>query len=739
MNAAQSLLREVRRMLSERVTLRFMALAAAAAVWFSLNSSGRTASDAFILVPAQNSAILGALLFSLLTLVQFHRDFKTNTDAIVLTATDPISHQIRRTLALIFTSVVTTLMITLFALPYGMAKTGDYFQPATFLTAWYLIFLGAVVFSVLMSSGLYMLTKRAEAAFIIMAGLILISKLLEGMFTLNPSYLFYWVQTTAENFSDLITNRFQVDMILWNRLFCLSVSLGIWSLGLCSFRRYGRGFSGSFVANCRRAWVPVMLIAAIALSTTSYAFEPVFDDSKPVDYSAMMSSGTGMVMSFGVEQDVGNPNLTLTDTTFDLEIDIKGRALSGVTKFRLINATGEAHTLPIQINTGLKIDSVLINGVNENAVRGETGESSTANWSVKLPAAHEYAIEIGYSGRVRNDNTIMQRAEYGIADGFVWLAPTGVSPNLDIRIAGDCAFSGTILLDEILEPVLTRSKPTKGETMNGMTQWRFAGSPGSRGTSLFAADYRTSSFRAGGLDINLKYFAKHEKSIAQMDAVQVIKAAIDYFTKVYGPLVCDNNLTMLELPAYVSGGFAGGNMSAMDETSYDEEGYLPAEARTPDQGGGLDVLVHEIAHQWWGLATMPVQDATSNWSAEGVTCYSTYCFMKQYFGEEYAREHFLKEWQQGFNTYHNAFYIQHPEYLAKLSDGDVSNLMGSFVNMRLYDLMPLMMLKGEAALGGTDVFQKKLSELYSAHLGQPITYEDFLAATGLTEEALDLA
>ncbi|MPM34454.1 hypothetical protein SDC9_81037 [bioreactor metagenome] len=136
---------------------------------------------------------------------------------------------------------------------------------------------------------------------------------------------------------------------------------------------------------------------------------------------------------------------------------------------------------------------------------------------------------------------------------------------------------------------------------------------------------------------------------------------------------------------------------------------------------------------------MPMQDGTSCWSAEGITCYSTYCFIKQYFGEAYAEERYLKQWRQGWDTYRNAFYIQHPEYLEKLSAGDVSNILGAFVSMRLYDIMPLMMLKGEAALGGTEVFQKKLSQLYMTHLGQPIPYEDFLTATGLTKEAMELA
>ena len=739
MNAAAKLSREIRRMLCERRTLLFVAITAAVAVWFSLNSTGRTASDAFILNAAQSSAFLGAFLFTVFSLAQFHRDYKNHTDVIVLTGTDPVAHQVRRTLSLICVAIVTTLVISIFALPFGIAKTGDYFQFATFLTAWYLIFLSTLIFTVLLSSGVYMLTKRFEASFLIMAVLIFLSIQLESMYSTNPSYLFYWVQTTAENFSDLITNQFQIDMLLWNRLFCLLVSLGVWALGLCSFRRYGRGLFGSFFVNLRRVWIPALLIAALSLSCVSYAFEPVFDDSKPVDFSGMMSTGTGISTTVSSMPEAANSNLTLMEKSFDLDIGDGNRNLSGVANYKLKNETGEAQSLPVMLNTGLSISKVSINGQAGNAIRGETGERSTGNWRIELPAAAEYEIELQYSGQMRNDNTILQRAQYGIADGFVWLPTLGVSPSLDINVSDDSVFTGTLSLDENLEPVFTKGRPIKGATTDGRTEWQFTGSAGSQGINVFAAEYMTRTFEAGGLNIELKYFKQHDKSITDMDAVNVIKATIDYFTQAYGPLIYDKSLTMLELPAYASGGFASGNMSAMDETSYDAEGYLPAESLTPDSGGGIDVLVHEIAHQWWGLATMPIQDGVSNWSAEGITCYSTYCFMKEYFGEEYAQERFVNVWNSGLSTYQNAFYIQHPEYLAKLSDADASRILGSFNSINLYDIMSMMMLKGEEALGGTAAFQEKLSELYRTHLGQPITYDDFLSVTGLTKEGIDLA
>ncbi|MBU5333697.1 hypothetical protein KQI61_15970 [Anaerocolumna aminovalerica] len=738
MNATEKFSKEVQRILSERLTWLIIALTAAGAVWFSLNGTGRTASDAFIVNAAKSSAFLGAFLFTMLSLVQFHRDYKNNTDVIILTSTDPVHHQIRRALALICIGIVTTLLISLFALPYGIIKTGDYFQITTFLTAWFLIFLCALVFAVLLASGFYMLTKRMEAAFLIMAGLIFLSKALESMFTLNPSYLFYWVQTSAGSFSDLITNQFQIDMLLWNRLFCLLFSIGIWALGLCSFRRYGRGLIGSFFTNCQRVWIPALLVAALSFSCISYIFEPVFDDSKPMDFSGMMSSGTGIITSFSSEPQVGNPDLTLMDKVFDLVINAKGRRLSGVAKYKIKNATGKIQILPVQINTGLTLGKVKVNGVEVKAVQGETGELSTANWSIELPAASEYEIEIGYSGRMGNDNTILQRVKYGIAEGYVWLPADGFSPVFDINVSEDNTFSGMLSLDNNLEPVFAKGKGEKVGVRDGKTQWSFTGNTGTQNTSIFAAEYMTRSFEAGGLNIELKYFRKHHKSITDMDAVNVIKEAIDYFTKAYGPLIYNKNLTMLELPAYVSGGFAAGNMSAMDETNFNAEGYLPLESLSPDQGGGIDVLIHEIAHQWWGLATMPMQDGVSNWSAEGITCYSTYSFMKQYFGEDYVNERYLKVWQKGLDTYQNAFYIQHPEYLGKLSEADASNIMASFEHMRLYDIMPLMMLKGEKSLGGSEAFQKKLSQLYMAHLGQPITYDDFLNTTGLTKEAIEI-
>lgn len=71
--------------------------------------------------------------------------------------------------------------------------------------------------------------------------------------------------------------------------------------------------------------------------------------------------------------------------------------------------------------------------------------------------------------------------------------------------------------------------------------------------------------------------------------------------------------------------------------------YVPDGAGDPDSSGGIDVLVHELAHQWWDLTSYPMEDGTLYWSGEGITCYSARCFMKDCFGAEYANKHFINE------------------------------------------------------------------------------------------------
>ena len=71
-----------------------------------------------------------------------------------------------------------------------------------------------------------------------------------------------------------------------------------------------------------------------------------------------------------------------------------------------------------------------------------------------------------------------------------------------------------------------------------------------------------------------------------------------------------------------------------------------------------EVMLHELAHQWWGLANMfDNSDETSSWSAEGLTVYTTYRIVKELYGEDYARENYVQKWQIEAEDYYLNFYV----------------------------------------------------------------------------------
>ena len=608
---------EIKRIFKEPITLFFMGTNILAVIWFCLNSLGETATDLFILEPAKNSAIFGSLIFTLLTLLQFHRDYKNNTDKIILTSTDPIFFQIERTLAIVFIAIVTVFIATLFTLPYSIIKTGNYFQMDTFAVAWYLIFLGALIISVLLSAGFYMIFRRIESSFVAMACLIFLSKIFEYQEDLNPSYLLFWVQTNASEFSDLVTNQFQIDMILWNRIFSMSIALTIWSFGLCSLRCYEQGILKSFIVNVKRSWCGISFVILIILSSLSYIYEPVFDDSTLLVSTADYDSGTGLVSDSSEEQ-ASNEELILIERNAEVDVDSDNRRLIGETTYIFNNPTAKEQILPLLINTGYTIKSAFVNGKSADVIRYSTAdrisatEENHATWYINLPSDEEITVEIRYQGRPKNKGVIIQEARNGISEEYIDLTSISVCPWPYTEISEDFVCSINLSLDENLTPVFIQGEPEIIGTVNGKNHWNYSGPF----LGFIAADYYTKVFEAGGITVFFKYFEKHNEEITDMGTENIIKASIDYFTEVYGPLNYEDHLIVLELPAIYSGGYASGNMSAIDETNFT---------------GDIGTVVHEIAHQWWGLGTYPVTDDVSYWSAEGITCYSTYCFMKKLF------------------------------------------------------------------------------------------------------------
>ena len=165
-----------------------------------------------------------------------------------------------------------------------------------------------------------------------------------------------------------------------------------------------------------------------------------------------------------------------------------------------------------------------------------------------------------------------------------------------------------------------------------------------------------------------------------------------------------------------------------------------------DAGKGAasgEVMIHELVHQWWGLGNMfDSSDETDGWSAEGLTVYTTYRIVRELYGEEYALEHYVNQWQKAVDDYNLNFYVRCPEYLEMLPEEKRLEITNSLSYVRQYCEMPLKILKAEQLVGGGEAMDRILNGLFNRELDPAypyLTYQEFLDACGLTEEELNLA
>ena len=155
------------------------------------------------------------------------------------------------------------------------------------------------------------------------------------------------------------------------------------------------------------------------------------------------------------------------------------------------------------------------------------------------------------------------------------------------------------------------------------------------------------------------------------------------------------------------------------------------------------MLAHEIIHQWWGLGVMLEDPEDPYWSSEGITVYTTYRLMKELKGEDYAQENYVDRWEAAVAESQNNFYVRHPEYLDILPEAYAVELAQEARGVMAYQGYALMFHRAAGLLGGEDKLDEVLASLYASGGGTElpgyITLNDFLAASGLTKEALGLA
>jgi aminopeptidase N len=186
--------------------------------------------------------------------------------------------------------------------------------------------------------------------------------------------------------------------------------------------------------------------------------------------------------------------------------------------------------------------------------------------------------------------------------------------------------------------------------------------------------------------------------------------AMAFFADHVGPFAYEK-LANVTSPA------TGGGMEAATAIMYSEDAVTGERSRR-----WRDVIVHEVAHQWFGNAVTE-SDWDDVWLSEGFATYFTLLFIEH----AYGRDEFVAGLHRAADRV-RAWYEENPDY--RVVHDDLSD-MRRVTSVATYQkgAWVLHMLRGRL---GDDAFWAGIRAYYAAHMNGTATTEDF---RGAMEEA----
>jgi hypothetical protein len=256
--------------------------------------------------------------------------------------------------------------------------------------------------------------------------------------------------------------------------------------------------------------------------------------------------------------------------------------------------------------------------------------------------------------------------------------------------------------------------------------------------NITAARFQTERFFAAGMDIDFVFSRKQKENMINHGIPSAITEVLNFGTVNIGELPFsgdDGRLTML-----VHSGISGGYGFALPGVvQWPEQSFSPDNLNDPLAGAGAaEMFVHEVFHLWWGMLVQCENDGL--WSNEGLTVYMTYRFMKNKYGELYAKNKYIDKWQAQISAQERSFYNRRPEYLEKLP-ASYRMHAENIKNINRYNRMPLIILEIEKIIGREklDVILKNIILNYKDYnLENLLTYNNFLLMCGLNKEDISL-
>jgi len=716
---------ELRRIFCSKITWLIMLLSTLvplAGYFFYKPAGDIMKSAAYIANPALAGAIGGAFLFALLSLYELDRVHRNRTAVITDCIVSPLRLNTVRVLSVIAVAILSGVIISIVYLPYTVFVMGTVFQISLYLKCIWLIMVPAFIIAVLATSASYQVLQRVDVSFILFLVFAYFS--MSGL--MLKSYILRWINPTIFILSDDFGNTYVLLMVLYNRIFWMLVLGGIWIISLICVRRYGKGLIGSLLHNSKKFFVPVTAVLMLIGGGGVFYFQQ-FVDHSPLEIN------DDAYEDITAAQDV---DLISTYTTI-IPNTLTGKQ-HGTETFQLENCSGTEQECAVTINPGYKILRFKANGKPIDYTDLNDDNLNYKHIKFTLPSDKDIELVIEFDGFPQIWSIVESYpGSTEVSNDYVFLVNQDFAPVIELY--GSEENIADITLPSNLIPV------TNGESIEVLREnddetitWRSKGDD--MIWHLYAAEYDVKHIEAAGTELDFYYSAKHKAAMERVNISDTLKEVFEYCSKHYGAfpfITSENPFKLVELTAYMSGGFAIDGMSVMDESCFSEEGL-----NDPLKGtAGNEVMAHEIIHQWWGLGRMFAWEEGSEWSSEGLTVYTTYRMMKEKYGDEYAKTYYVDVWQKQVDDYYQDFYYRHPEYFEILPETYQAEIKNAETTVLQYCVMPLKLFKAETLVGGQEKMDEILANIFQHPKDetQPeLTYQEFLDACGLTEEDLNL-
>ena len=718
---------ELGRLLQSRLTwliVLLTVLSPAAGLVLYRPATSTTMLSLYLANPAMAGGVMGGVLFGALTVYELDRVSRSRADVLMDAAVSPLTMALTRLLALLAAAVGTLTLTMLVWLPVSAGLIGSVFSGVDYALAYGLLMGLALPLSILAAGAAYQFTRRADLSLMLFASFAALS-----LTVWADDWQLCWLNPCVWALSDDFSNFRVFRSVAWMRLTWLAALAGVWTVSYLCVRQYGKGLFGSLARGVRRAYRPVIALALLACSGTAYAAQPFIDHSNP-DLTVM--SFYEIPYAEGV---------TFVSRSAQVFPDTAAGTVTGRASYRFENTSGQEQSISFGVNPGYTISNVQVGGADVPFTVSDYQEYNEARLEVTIPAEEQVELTMEYSGFPQESLPTMQGGKE-LSDDYLCLENSALSPRVMNVLPGENGYPAAI---EITLPASMTAVPfgsseaeVVSENDDGTRTWRYEDN--GAGGILYAGDYVREDIEAGGMTIQFYYGRKHQDVMEAAGAVDAVKAVVDYCTEHYGKLSFGSGETLKLIQSRVAGGgYATDGASLLDEADFTANNLGDA----VKGGGAGEVMIHELVHQWWGLGNMfDTSDSTSPWSAEGLTVYTTYRIVKELYGEAYAQEHYVDQWQQAVDDYYLDFYVRCPEYLERLPESVRLNISNSLSGMRQYCEMPLKILKAEELVGGEEAMDQILNSLFNRELDPMypyLTYQEFLDACGLTEEDLNLA